>query len=93
LQRNAFRSFRVGAQLIEHATNDTEMDSADHLRMLVGCLQQGATPQLDHADACIGTRSEPELLQQGDHLATGRHGAGYHRSAGNRALALALGPS
>jgi hypothetical protein len=53
---------RVGAKLIEGAPHETEMDGADHLGMLVGCLEQGATAQLDDADTGIGTRGETELL-------------------------------
>ena len=95
LQRSAFRSFGVVAQLLEGAAHDTEVDSADHLRMLVGCLQQGAPAQLDDAGAGIGTRGEPELLKQGDHLAAGRHGVGRAGSEPGPvpSLGTAVGPS
>jgi hypothetical protein len=56
---------------LESAAYNTEVDSTHHLRILVGCLQQGAVAQLDDADAGIWTRREPELLKQGDHLTAG----------------------
>jgi hypothetical protein len=68
LQRRAFRSIWVVAELIQCAAHDAEMDSADNFRILVGRLEERATPKLDHSGVSIRPRIEPELSQQGDHL-------------------------
>ena len=52
------------------------MDSADHIRLLVGCLEQGAAMQLDNTGAGVSDWGEPELLQQVDHLAASHHVTG-----------------
>jgi hypothetical protein len=48
-----------------------------------GRPRAGATTQLDHGGASIRTRSEPELLQQGDHCAASCHGTGCPWRVGN----------
>jgi hypothetical protein len=76
LQRGVFRSIGVVAQLFEGAAHDAQMYSADHLRLLVGCLEQRAAMQLDDAGAGVRTWGEPELIQQVDHLAASGHAIG-----------------
>jgi len=77
----------VVAQLFESATRKSEMDPADHLRLLVGRLEQGATMQLDDAGAGICSRGEPKLIQQVDSLAANNHSTRRQRRARSWALA------
>ena len=90
LQCGAVRSIGVRAQLSEGASHDTEVDSADDLWIVMGCLEQGATAELDDTETGISTRGEPEFLKQCDHLAAGRQRTGCDRGVGTPTLVRGL---
>src|SRR5450631_639296 len=74
-----FGSLRIGPELVECAADKSEMNRAHHLRVLMGCLEQGTTMQLHDAHAGVSTGGEPESLQQTDHRAASGYGTGRPR--------------